>query len=111
MKQLIVIALTMVSAGFVFSADQDRTQEQASVQTRQQEQVYGYQLMTEQERTDYQMRMRNAKTNEEREQIRKEHHEKMMARAKEQGVAIPKSMRSSNRGGPARDSTKGGSRR
>jgi hypothetical protein len=33
--------------------------------------------------------MRNAKTLEEREQIRKEHHEQMKARAQEKGVTLP----------------------
>ena len=54
-----------------------------------QEQVYGSQLMTSQERTAYQTRMRAAKTNEEREQIRAQHHKEMQVRAKQQGVTLP----------------------
>jgi hypothetical protein len=54
-----------------------------------QEQVYGSQLMTEQERTAHQTKMRAAKTNEEREQIRAQHHKEMQARAKQQGVTLP----------------------
>ncbi len=53
------------------------------------EQVYGSQLMTQQERAEYSARMRNAKTVEEREQIRQEHHQQMQARAKERGVTLP----------------------
>ena len=64
---------------------QIRQQEQA----RQQEQIYGSQLMTPEERTAYRARMRAAKTQEERERIRAEHHEQMKMRAKEKGVTLP----------------------
>lgn len=53
------------------------------------EQVYGYQLMTPVERDAYRQRMRAARTVEEREQIRLEHHEAMQVRAKEKGVSLP----------------------
>ena len=59
------------------------------VQKQAQEQVYGSQLMTERERTAYQSKMRSAKTNEEREQIRAQHHKEMQVRAKQQGVTLP----------------------
>jgi len=51
--------------------------------------IYGSQLMTQQERNEFRDRMHAAKTEQEREQIRKEHHEKMQLRAKEKGVALP----------------------
>ena len=54
-----------------------------------QEQVYGSQLMNQQERTEYQAKMRNAKTSEEREQVRAQHHKEMQVRAKQQGVTLP----------------------
>ena len=53
------------------------------------EPIYGSQLMTEQERNEFRERMQNANSNEEREQIRKEHHEKMKERAKAKGVTLP----------------------
>jgi len=59
------------------------------VQKQAQEQVYGSQLMTPQERTEYQAKMHAAKTNEEREQIRAQHHKEMQVRAKQQGVTLP----------------------
>jgi len=59
-------------------------------QTKQKEEViYGRQMMTREEITEYRTKMRAAKTVEEREQIRKEHHEKMKARAKERGITLP----------------------
>lgn len=69
-------AVLSLSAGFAFAADQEK-------------QIYGSQLMTQQERNEYRTRVRAAKTAEEREQIRKEHHEQMKERAKERGVTLP----------------------
>jgi hypothetical protein len=66
-----------------YAADQD----QDRLRTR--DQVYGSQLMTQEERNAYRDRMRAAKTEQEREQIRKEHHEQMKVRAKEKGVTLP----------------------
>lgn len=58
-------------------------------QTSDTEQIYGSQMMTQQERSEYQAKMRAAKTAEEREQIRQQHHEEMQARAKERGMTLP----------------------
>ena len=101
----VVAALLPALVSFGYAADQDRTRDQDRVQTpdkdltrdqdrlrtrdKTQDQIYGSQLMTQEERSAYRNRMRNAKTAQEREQIRKEHHEQMKARAKEKGVALP----------------------
>lgn len=53
------------------------------------EQIYGSQMMTPDERNDYQSRMRSAGSDAEREQIRAEHHERMRVRAEKMGVDIP----------------------
>ena len=53
------------------------------------QQIYGSQLMTQQERLEHRARLQAAKTAEEREQIRKEHHERMQQRAKEKGLRLP----------------------
>lgn len=53
------------------------------------EQVYGKQLMTEQERNEHRMKMQSMETEEERERYRMEHHKKMQQRAKQQGVILP----------------------
>lgn len=78
-----IIAAVALTGGFAEAADQERTQQ------AQKQQVYGSQLMTKQERIEHRSRMRAAKTAEEREQIRKEHHERMKERAKERGVTLP----------------------
>jgi hypothetical protein len=87
-KTLMVSALATalsLSSGLVLAADQVPAKEKAQTQ----EQIYGSQLMTQQERAEQRDKMRAAKTAEEREQIRKEHHERMKERAKERGVTLP----------------------
>ena len=51
--------------------------------------IYGSQMMTTQEREAYRERMRSAKTAQERERIRQEHHEQMVLRARERGITLP----------------------
>ena len=84
----------MVSVANAVDKDKDQTRDQDRLQTQdkdqiQDRQIYGSQLMTQQERSEYRVQMRNAKTAQEREQIRKEHHERMKVRAKEKGVTLP----------------------
>ncbi len=76
-----------LSTGFALAADQEPAQQ--TIQLQEQEQIYGSGLMTKQERAEYRAKLRAAKTEEEREQIRKEHHERMKERAKAQGVTLP----------------------
>ena len=84
---LAALALSAGTAGAQATVqDQRRAQTQQQVRDRE---IYGYQLMTPQERDAYRARMRTAKTAEERERIRNEHHVAMQARAKERGLTIP----------------------
>jgi hypothetical protein len=53
------------------------------------EPIYGSQLMTNQERMEHRTKMNASKTDQEREQVRLEHHEQMQLRAKERGVSLP----------------------
>lgn len=64
-------------------------QAQAQQAGQEQDRIYGRQMMTSEEITEYRNTMRAAKTAEEREKIREEHHQKMVARAKERGVTLP----------------------
>lgn len=61
----------------------------AADEAQTKESVYGSQLMTQKERTEHRSKIRDAKSAEEREKIRTEHHEQMKVRAKEKGVTIP----------------------
>jgi len=100
-RKLLVMAVLSAIAGPVLAADQDqlRTQDQTKAQdqmlTQDQinkmpdQQIYGSQLMTQQERDAHRNQMRSAKTYEEQQRIRNEHHKQMQVRAKERGVTIP----------------------
>ena len=51
--------------------------------------IYGSQLMTPAERTEYRTRMLAAASDTEREKIRAEHHAEMQKRAKARGMKLP----------------------
>ena len=63
----------------------------AQDQTQAQVQIYGSQLMTPAERTEYQTKMRALKTDKERDAFRLDHHDKMKVRATEKGITLPNS--------------------
>ncbi|OHD96372.1 MAG: hypothetical protein A3E21_09155 [Sulfurimonas sp. RIFCSPHIGHO2_12_FULL_36_9] len=85
---LSILSTTLfLSTGSLSAADQDKSQK--TTQTQEQEQVYGSQLMTQQERTEHRNKLRDAKTAQEREQIRNEHHALMKERAKAKGITLP----------------------
>lgn len=77
-------AVLCLPAGFALAADAAPAAGQVQNQT-----IYGSQLMTPKERVEYRAKLRAAKTVQERERIRQEHHEEMMKLAKERGVTLP----------------------
>ena len=52
------------------------------------DQVYGWQMMSEQERQEHRTKMQNMNTEEERNRYRMEHRKMMEQRAKEQGKSL-----------------------
>src|SRR5690554_2558630 len=93
MKKNTLLASALASAlllpsGFAMAAEQTSTKESVQKQLQEKEQVYGSQLMTQEERAKHQAKMKAAKTAEERQAIRKEHHQQMEARAKERGITL-----------------------
>lgn len=97
-SKLVVVAAIgiLVGMGTAFAQyrDRDQVQTQPPDQVRTQDQlrdrdIYGYQMMTEQERNEYRARMLGANTQEERDRIRAEHHALILARAKERGMTLP----------------------
>ena len=62
--------------------------------------MYGYELMTPEERQAYIDKMRNAKTPEERTKLRDEHRAEMQKRAKEKGVTLSEPRGPRGPGGP-----------
>jgi len=83
--RFILSVVLLLPSGFIFADEQEQSQQ--NVQT--QEQIYGSQLMTKQERAEHREKIRAAKTKQEREQIRKEHHERMKERARARGINLP----------------------
>lgn len=79
-----MIGVLSLSAVIAAAADPSPVQKIAATQ----EQVYGSQLMTLEERAEYHGAMRAANTVEERELLRKEQHQRMDARAKARGVTL-----------------------
>ena len=76
--------LLLVCAG---AAATEQPQLQENRQTQQQ--VFGRELMTEEEYAAHRDKMRAAKTEAERQRIRKQNHELMKARAEQRGLSIP----------------------
>lgn len=85
----VLVGLLVIPAGLIAADEATPQPATPVVQKQAREQIYGSQLMTRQERLEHRAKLRAAKTAEEREQIRKEHHEKMQQRAKERGVTLP----------------------
>lgn len=67
----------------------DQTESTQQLQTQERDRIYGSELMTPQERAEYQNRMRELKTEQEREAFRLEHHKQMQERAKAKGKTLP----------------------
>ena len=84
-KYIVLAGLLSILApgNAAIAADQQQTQNQT------QNQVYGWELMSKQERSEYHTKMQNMKTAQEREQYRMEHHKMMQERAKAQGKTLP----------------------
>ena len=79
----LLVGSSMIGVGQVFAQDQVQVQAQAQVQ------IFGSQLMTAAERTEYQAKMRTLKTDKQRDAFRLDHHTKMTARAAERGITLP----------------------
>ena len=83
------IGALLLAGTLALAAEQAQPREETGTREMVQEQVYGSQLMTPEERNEYQTRMRAAANEEERDRIRAEHHERMKIRAQEQGLSLP----------------------
>lgn len=87
--QISGLAVTMLfSSGIVLAAEPATTQQQTQAQV-QERQTTGNKLMTDEERNEHRIKMRSSATQEERDTVRAEQHEKMKQRAAEQGTSLP----------------------
>jgi hypothetical protein len=80
MKRLALAVLAAALLPMPAAFAQDRIQDRD---------IYGSQMMTQQERDQYRQKMQTAKTAEERERIRAQHHEQMKQRAQARGITLP----------------------
>jgi len=108
MKRNSLIATAIVAGIAAATSMSAFAQTTSQTQTQTQERVYGSQLMTVQERNEYQQRMRELKTAQERDAFRDEHHAKMQERAKERGMALPAEPPTRGKGAGPRDGVRPG---
>ena len=91
MKHANILAVMLLAGGLLATGHSalaqpgDRDQEQQ----RQRDQIYGSQLMTEQERNEYRDKMRSMHTEQDRAALREQHHEEMRKRAQSMGMELP----------------------
>lgn len=91
-RTLMVAAIAaglLIVTGHRPATGQERSPQQKQTQTQEQEQIFGSDLMSPDERAEYRSRMRAAPTEEQRERIRREHHAQMQERARERGMTLP----------------------
>jgi hypothetical protein len=84
---VILLVLTPFSLSAI--AAEKGAKNEAKKTTEEKPVVYGWELMTPEERKAHREKMRSFKTAKEREEYRKEHHKKMQARAKAKGMKLP----------------------
>lgn len=94
MNRLLLTSLTtavfVALAGPVVAAEVD-TSVDTNVQLKSDQDVYGHQVMTPEERSEFRSKMQSAKTSEERERLQIEHNAAMQSRAKQRGISLPDS--------------------
>jgi hypothetical protein len=80
---LLAVAMMSITVS-LYAAEQPSTSP-----VRKSEPIYGYRIMSNEERNDFRKRMREAGSAKERQAIRDEHRKLMESRAKERGVTLP----------------------
>ena len=68
--------------------DRDRDRDRLHVEDPSGQQIYGSELMTEQERNQYRQRLQAAASAEQQAQVRAEHRQQMLERANQQGLDL-----------------------
>jgi len=102
---IVTLALLLGMSGIAQAqqagGEQQRLREQETMQNQEREQVYGWQMMSEEERQAYRQKMRQLHTEREREAYRLEHHEMMSERARQMGLTLPETPGPRGQGGMA----------
>lgn len=84
-----ILAMAAISGMSTHALAQDKEQDRDRVQLRDQDRIFGSELMTEQERNEHRNRLRTMKTEQERDAYRLEHHQRMQERARALGAKLP----------------------
>jgi len=120
----VVITCMLLLSGFFtvavsHAAGQKQSSKEVQVEVQKQEQIYGSNIMSEQERVEYRARLNEAETAEEQKRVRMEHRKRMEQRAEKYGISLSgessvqdqgaKSMESFGKGGSSSSSGIGGS--
>ncbi len=79
----VILALAATAGMSTLATAQDKDQTRDRVQLRDQDQIYGSQFMTPQERDEYRNRMGALKAEQEREAYRLEHRKRMQERERD----------------------------
>lgn len=82
-------ALLLLFTGSLYAADRDQDRDRDRTQLQDKDMIYGWELMSVEERAQHRAKLRSLNTEEEREAFRQEHHKLMQARAREKGVTLP----------------------
>ena len=82
----------------LIASDDDDDYYEDEYEDDRKERVYGWELMSEEELAVHRNVMRSLETKEERWEYRKEHHQKMLERAKREGVYLRGCPRPGKRG-------------
>lgn len=88
MKHMPLLALSLCMAWAIPAQAENPMQSGDQTQAQERDRVYGSELMTPQERSEYHARMRALNTEQEREAFRLEHHKQMQERAHAQGKTL-----------------------
>jgi hypothetical protein len=99
-KKIILAILAgaiFMSGEALWAAQQDPVKEKIQTQTKDQERIYGSEMMTEKERNEYRERMRKAKTEQDREKIREKRASRAHAGTR-QGARRENSRRAAGKG-------------
>ncbi|HJQ61559.1 MAG TPA: hypothetical protein VJ834_01765 [Burkholderiales bacterium] len=84
-----VLGLAIAGAFMVVGGPAALAQQSADQPAAKREPIYGYRMMSPEERDEYRAKMRSTHSAEERQAIRDEHHAAMVERAKERGITLP----------------------
>jgi len=102
-KAILISTAVVLAAVSSYSAKAQSTTSPppaASTTSPSEQPIYGSQLMTDRERQEYRDKIRAAKTDAERDQIRKTHPDQMKARAQAKGITLPDDPPVARRVGP-----------